>query len=43
MFGGKGGKASLQEAPIEIGVVSDDKYHPAQQIVHGGIVGSDSV
>ena len=38
MFGGKGGKSSLQEAAIEIGVVGDNEHYLVEQMVDGVIV-----
>jgi hypothetical protein len=38
MFCRKGGKSSLQEAAIEIGVVGDNEYYPVEQIVDSVIV-----
>jgi|SRR5271163_477172 len=38
MFRGEGGKASFEEAAVEIGMMGDDEHYPAKQIVDGAFV-----
>ena len=34
----EGGKASFEEAAVEIRMVGDDEHYPAQQIADGAII-----
>src|SRR6266404_57261 len=38
VFRGEGGKPSLQEAPVERGVVSDNEHSPPEQILDHSII-----